>query len=86
MLVKAAQRVEEQAKDLRPRTRASLIGTRSKLVWYIHRADVFMGRADVDMRSSLDIAEARARVRVAQTIGRMVVELEKLRREIVEKQ
>ncbi len=86
LLVKAAQRIEEQARDLRPRTRATLGGTRSKLAWYVQRADAFLDRADTDVRSSFDIAEARARVRVAQTIGRTIVELEKLRREIVEKQ
>jgi len=85
LLVKTAQRIEDEAKNLGPRSHAALNNTRTKMTWRLRRADTFASRADIDLRRTLDLAEARARVKVAQALGRTVVELERIRREIVQR-
>ena len=85
LLVKAAQRIEDEANNLGPRSWGALNETRTKMTWYLRRADMFVRRADVDVKWSLDRAEARVRVKAAQTLGRTVVELERIRKEIVQR-
>jgi hypothetical protein len=83
-LVKAAQKIEDEEKRLRPMWQARMRFVKLKLQSSLHTSDSHLGRAGFDLRTTLDRAETRARIGMAGAIGRTVMELEKIRREIVE--
>ncbi len=83
-LARAARTLEEEADRLRASSESALHQTNARITNYVKRADSFVENADVNVKSALDRAEARARTRVAQTIGRTIVELEQIREKIVQ--